>query len=164
MRLEDLFARAFVQGASVTDEVARGLAKSVRSMYTDASRWRIYPDVVPCLERLSAQGWEHFVLSNHVPELEKLISQLGLACHFNAVYCSAVTGVEKPHPLAFRMLQEVVTDASELWMIGDSWQADICGAIQAGIKAILVRKPNPEAKHFCPDLSELPSMLATALK
>src|SRR5574341_525610 len=33
---------------------------------------RMFEDTLPCLQSLTAQGWQHVVLSHHVPELPAL--------------------------------------------------------------------------------------------
>ncbi|AKJ38223.1 hypothetical protein MCM1_1167 [Methanosarcina barkeri CM1] len=42
----------------------------------------------------------------------------------------------------YRKVLDKLEDTSEVTMIGDSYIADVEGAINAGIKAILVRKEN----------------------
>ena len=44
-------------------------------------------------------------------------------------------------------------------MIGDSWTADIQGAIASGLDAVLVRTSHPEARLFRADLGSLPDLL-----
>ena len=39
-------------------------------------------------------------------------------------------------------------DMGNVWMIGDSMQADVLGAEAQGIEAILVRKPDPRAARY----------------
>jgi len=75
----------------------------------------------------SAAGATWF-LSNHVPELGSLVETLGLSRLLSAVYCSALIGVEKPHPKAFEAVFADHPEARAGWMIGDSWRADVQGA------------------------------------
>jgi putative hydrolase of the HAD superfamily len=94
---------------------------------------------LPALARLRNRGWSHIVLSNHVPELPQLVEALGLSDFIMAVYCSACTGVEKPHRKAFETVFARYPEAHNGWMIGDSWRADVQGALAVGMRAILVR-------------------------
>jgi hypothetical protein len=41
------------------------------------------------------------------------------------------------------------------WMIGDSWRADVQGALAVGMRAILVRSEHPEAPLRCATLDEV---------
>jgi HAD superfamily hydrolase (TIGR01549 family) len=142
-----------VQRASGIDESeARSLAARVRRAYTDAKRWQVFDDVRPALAQLRARGWQHIVLSNHVPELAALIEALGLSDLISAVHSSACIGVEKPHPRAFETVFAAHPEARTGWMIGDSWRADVQGARAVGMRAILVRQKHPEASIQCETL------------
>ena len=73
---------------------------------------------------------------------------------------SAVLGYEKPHPRAYTtVLQAMGPDLSTVWMIGDSFTADVLGAEAAGIPAVLVRRSHPDAQRFSETLEEVPAML-----
>ena len=52
---------------------------------------------------------------------------------------SAVTGYEKPHPEAFRLVLRRFGEPRERWMVGDNPHADVAGAQALGIPAVLVR-------------------------
>jgi putative hydrolase of the HAD superfamily len=158
-RLEAVFCRAFAVGVGLPRHQALKLACQVRGVYTDARRWRVFPDVELCLTTLSSSGWQHVILSNHVPELERLVVALGLGKHFKAIFSSATTGVEKPNAQAFQLVREMLGDGVQFRMVGDSWQADICGAARSGIEGCLVRTSHPEAKLFCADLATLPTLI-----
>ncbi|MBC3842840.1 HAD-IA family hydrolase [Streptacidiphilus sp. 4-A2] len=158
-RMTEVIGEALVRlGLPPTD--AATAAGLVRAQYTDPEHWSLYDDTLPVLEELSSLGWRHAVLSNHVPELPILIRFLGLAPHLEAVVNSAVTGYEKPHPEAFRIALAATGDPEQVWMIGDNPTADIAGAHAAGIRAILVRTPDPGVPRHAPDLTALPALLA----
>lgn len=159
-RLEPVFCLAFKEGAGLPAEEASVLAGQVRETYLDPSRWRTFDDVLPGLRELTSHGWQHIILSNHVPELEELVDAMGLKEHFIKVISSANTGVEKPNPKAFHRVVDFLGTEAELWMIGDSWTADICGAEACGIRSVLLRKSHVEAKRQCPTLAELPAILS----
>jgi putative hydrolase of the HAD superfamily len=147
---------AAVQRATGIDAAeARRLVAGVRSAYTDARGWRVFPDVRPALERLRGHGWTHLVLSNHVPELPDLVDGLGLSDVIAAVHCSGRTGVEKPHPGAFEGVFAEFPAARAGWMIGDSWSADVRGARAVGLRAILVRSKHPDADVQCETLDDV---------
>jgi putative hydrolase of the HAD superfamily len=153
--LEPVFERAFRQGAGLDAADAARLATMVRLEYTDPGSWRLFDDTLPVLKDLSAEGWAHFVLSNHVPELEDLIDALGLGALVERVFNSARTGYEKPHPEAFRQVSHAIPDGARCVMVGDSFAADVRGAEGVGWPAVLVRRHHPEAKLCCTSLLEL---------
>ena len=147
---------AAVQAATGLDRIeSRRLANGVRTAYTDADGWRLFDDAVPVLTTLRDRGWGHIVLSNHMPELPQLVTALGLGDLILEVYSSGRTGVEKPHRKAFETVFARHPAARDGWMIGDSWRADVQGALAAGLRAILVRSEHPEAARHCSTLKDV---------
>ncbi|MFJ2744803.1 HAD family hydrolase [Streptomyces sp. NPDC087440] len=103
----------------------------------------MYPQSLEVLDQLAAAGWQHILLSNHVPELPDLLDALQVRSRFRAVFNSATTGFEKPHPEAFRLARAAASPGHRLLMIGDNGQADAAGAVRCGIDAIWVRRDRP---------------------
>ncbi|WP_327404386.1 HAD-IA family hydrolase [Streptomyces sp. NBC_01288] len=135
--LQPLFVKAYV-GAGVEAGPAALAASRVRAHYIDASRWAVFPDSLAALEELAAAGWLHVVVSNHVPELDGLLRDLGLGRHFAAVVNSSLVGWEKPHRRIFEVALERAGSPERVWMVGDNPVADVVGAQALGIPAILV--------------------------
>lgn len=141
---------------------ARSLARQVRHVYVDPQRWSLFDDVQPTLDRLTAQGWQHVILSNHVPELGEIVRHLGLATQIARVFNSAETGYEKPHPRSFRTVIQQMPNSQAFWMIGDNMRTDIIGAAALGIPGILVRNQHEDAVFDAHDLSEVPPIVGQA--
>lgn len=161
--LQPIFFRAFrAAGASSPD--AWKMAGTVRSVYLDPSSWRRFDDALPALGALTARGWTHTLLANHVPELPALLSCLGFSGRFAAVFNSGEIGYEKPNPKAFRAVIDWAGPAAEMVVIGDNYLADVTGAQEAGLKAVLVRKPHPGAEIYSQSLRELENILEIGLK
>lgn len=155
-------------------------AAATRAAYTDPAAWSLYPQALRILDRLTTHGWQHVLLSNHVPELPAILATLGIDNRFRAVINSAASGYEKPHPEAFRLAREAAGPAQRLVMIGDNPQADAAGARRAGIDAIWVRRnqhtdtpdldaaagilltPTPARGRRHPALHEVPPLKTTA--
>jgi putative hydrolase of the HAD superfamily len=156
--LDPVFERA-LKGVGLGARQAHALAKQVRHVYPDPERWRLFDDTMPTLGRLSAQGWTHVLLSNHVPELPRILHHLGLLPQIASVLNSADTGYEKPHPQAFRLALEAMGSVTAVWMIGDSYSADVAGAEAAGVPAILVRRHHAGARHYCDGLAQVETIL-----
>jgi putative hydrolase of the HAD superfamily len=159
--LDYIFERAFV-AVGVNALQAQCLAKEVRHAYANPTHWRLFDDTLPVLDELQSQGWTHFILSNHVPELRSLIKHFQLESRITQVFNSAETGYEKPHQQAFQNVLNVVGAAATVWMIGDNMTADIKGAENVDISAILVRKHHEEAKYSCEKLSEVAAIINQA--
>jgi putative hydrolase of the HAD superfamily len=156
--LDGLFEKAFL-GVGIQPVQAKELAKKVRLVYPNPGAWRLFEDVLPTLEQLSQQGWVHFILSNHVPELRQIIQSLPLNNYIAHIFNSAETGYEKPHKQAFAAVLDTLQDIEKIWMIGDNLEVDIAGAASSGIPGILVRKFHANARYFCETLQQIPALI-----
>ncbi len=88
--------------------------------------------------RLRRAGCRNVIVSNHVPELEQLLHDLGLADAVDAVFSSAVVSWEKPHPRFFLHVLDQLGRPPHVWMVGDNPVADVAGARAVGMPALLV--------------------------
>lgn len=150
--IRPVLRRAY-EAAGYAPARALELADAARRLYVDPSvGWALFEDTLPTLERLSLAGWTHAILSNHVPELRRLVAGLGLEDVVALVSCSAETGYEKPHAQAFASVLDVLQPA-EVWMVGDNVVADVLGAEAVGLPAVLVRRPDPRAARYADTLA-----------
>jgi putative hydrolase of the HAD superfamily len=139
------------------------LADAARRLYVDPGvGWALFDDSLPTLERLSRAGWTHAILSNHVPELGRIVAGLGLEDVVGFLSCSAETGYEKPHPESYASVLEALRPA-EAWMVGDNVVADVLGAEAAGLPAVLVRRPDPRAARYADSLAGVEAFLGEAV-
>jgi putative hydrolase of the HAD superfamily len=145
-------------GLGHDSDLCEALARTTRIVYSDATSFDLFEDTVPALEALSDAGWQHVILSNHVPELPNLVRELGVRPFFEEIITSALIGYEKPHPEAFAIGLRAAGEAEEIWMVGDNPVADVEGAEAAGIPAILVRREG-DARRRCEDLRGVVEML-----
>jgi putative hydrolase of the HAD superfamily len=134
-----LLARA-IAAAGIGEPRATELAGAVRRRFPDGTRgWQAFEDTRPALQATAAAGWRNVILSNHVPELPRLASELGLNDLIERIFSSASIGYEKPHPEAFRHALGACGDPARRWMVGDNPVADVAGAQALGIPAVLIR-------------------------
>jgi putative hydrolase of the HAD superfamily len=146
--------RLGVAGGPAADAASR-----VRQQFTDPASWRLFDDTPAALNELASLGWRHVVLSNHVPELAQILGCLGLGGYFADVVNSAVTGYEKPHPMAFRIALERAGRPKRAWMVGDNPVADIAGAAAIGLPGILVRTRSADGRHIT-SLAEIAGLVS----
>jgi putative hydrolase of the HAD superfamily len=147
-----VLARAY-EAAGYAPERSLELADAARRLYVDPDvGWELFEDTLPTLSRLSQAGWTHAILSNHVPELRQIVAALGLDDVVAFVSCSAETGYEKPHEQAFASVLDTLRPA-QAWMVGDNVVADVLGAEALGIRAVLVRRPDPRAARYADSLA-----------
>ncbi len=79
------------------------------------------------------------LLSNftHAPAAKGLVTQLGLAPYFDVLLISGELGYRKPHIMVFQQLvADFGVDNSRLLYVGDNIEADINGALLAGIRPV----------------------------
>jgi len=160
-QLLPFFECAFLS-LDLSAERATQLASLVRAQYCDLGNWKLFDDTLSALNGFACRGWTQAILSNHVPELASIVEGLGIASFFEDIHTSAETGYEKPHAEAFSIGLQTLPDASQVWMIGDNPVADIRGAEQVGIPAILVRRSDATVQLQCENLTQVQNMIESA--
>ncbi|MEZ2240254.1 HAD-IA family hydrolase [Microcoleus sp.] len=109
--------------------------------FATAEPWFVYPDVLPALNRWQQQGIELAVVSNFDSRLYAVLKALNLAEYFTSVTISTEVGAAKPDSKIFTTaLQKHHCIAENVVHIGDSFKADYCGAINAGLKSIWLNR------------------------
>ena len=96
------------------------------------------PGTIEMLERLKGK-YRLGLLSNftHAPAALKIIDHMGLSPFFDVVLISGQIGYRKPHPSVFRRLIESLgVDGGEVLYVGDDPEADINGALRAGLQPV----------------------------
>lgn len=153
------FARVLMK-LGIEKNDSKRISSCIRERYMDYNRWFVYDDTVSCLKSATIKGYSNIILSNHIPELEMIVNNLGIRDFFLKIYSSANLGYEKPNEKIFTNVISKLQNIESITMIGDSYNADILGALAAGIEAILVRKDNvyKHEKYFS-SLGELADFL-----
>ncbi len=153
--VEDIFIRAY-EGIGLENDRAVQYANLAHFRYIDSNGFVLYEDTAETLEYFMNKGWKNIILSNHVPELSSIVSDLGLGKYIQDCISSANIGYEKPNPDIFQIALKKAGNPNEVWMIGDNYIADIKGAEDVGIKAILVRGPfREDVKYYAKNLREV---------
>jgi putative hydrolase of the HAD superfamily len=108
--------------------------------------WHVFPDVEETLCEARARGLRLGIISNWDERLRPLLTDLGLARHFDSITISCEIGAEKPDARMFQAaLQAAGVAAVEAVHVGDSAAEDVYGAEAAGMKAILLDRGGKEA-------------------
>lgn len=99
------------------------------------TRTKLMPHAREALEHLAAAGHHLHILSNGFRELqERKMRAAGILHYFRRIILSEDIGVHKPHAAIFHFaLSAAQADLRTSLMIGDSWEADICGAHAVGM-------------------------------
>ncbi|MDD2436823.1 MAG: YjjG family noncanonical pyrimidine nucleotidase [Massilibacteroides sp.] len=112
---------------------------------------RLVPGAVELLDYLQSR-YRLYILSNGFREVqEKKLENSGLAGYFRRMILSEDAGIQKPHKGIFDYaLINTNSRRKETLMIGDSWEADICGAYQSGLDQLWFNPENKKANGFEP--------------
>jgi putative hydrolase of the HAD superfamily len=108
---------------------------------------QIVPDaaVTQALRDARAAGWVPFVVTNGtVQQQERKLRHAGLDQEVAGWIISAGAGIRKPDPKIFRLAASRAGQPLDgAWMIGDSAEADIRGARDAGLPGIWLHRGRP---------------------
>jgi FMN hydrolase / 5-amino-6-(5-phospho-D-ribitylamino)uracil phosphatase len=124
----------------------------------------LFDDVLPALARLAAR-WPVVALTNGNADVHRVP---GLGQHFHAALSARELGLAKPAPAVFAAAcQRAGTAPQHTLHIGDDPALDVDGALDAGLQAAWVRRPDgpdigaPQgrAQHIVADLTELADRL-----
>jgi putative hydrolase of the HAD superfamily len=131
----------------------------------DALAFSAFPDAAPALRALRAGGCRLVVVSNWDVSLHERLAETGLAPLVDGAVASAELGAAKPDGAIFaHALGLAGVRASDAWHVGDSLEADVEGAVAAGIRPVLIRRdgerPAPAGVPVIRDLRELPRLLS----
>ena len=138
---------------------AQSAMQGLRDRFCDTRYWKLFPDTLATLEKLTESGCSLALVSNHIPEARDIFNHLGLGAYFPRMVISSEEEYEKPHPA---VLEKALGDfdKDKTVLVGDNYIADVLGAIRFGMGAVLVRKPNVTGyNYYCKTLEELPSLL-----
>jgi putative hydrolase of the HAD superfamily len=135
---------------------------AVREAMLAALSFAAFPDVVPTLRDLRARGTRLVVVSNWDCSLPEWLEGAGLASLLDGTVSSAAAGEPKPGPAPFTAALALAgVAAHEALHVGDSLEADVEGAQEAGIRAVLLARDGdpPEGVEAVSSLAELASLL-----
>jgi HAD superfamily hydrolase (TIGR01549 family) len=141
------FMRVLLTGAGIPADRIAALVDWLWDEQPRANLWRAeVPGMVALARELSASGVPVAVLSNSEGRLAELLAEIGIADAFSAVVDSGRIGIEKPDRRIFDHTLAALGVTQPGIHIGDSWPADIQGALGAGWRAIWFgRRASPVA-------------------
>lgn len=97
----------------------------------------LFDDAIEVLQYLESKYHLH-IITNGFEEVQNLkLEKSGIHKFFKQIITSECVGVKKPNPKVFEFaLNKAGAKAHQSVMIGDSYEADVMGAINSGMKAI----------------------------
>ncbi|WP_051116560.1 HAD family hydrolase [Amycolatopsis nigrescens] len=132
--------------------------------------WRLFDDVLPCLDWLVAAGVQLAAVTNASGAHQRAkLADLGLARFFDHVAIAGEIGVAKPDPVMFHSVCLTLgCDPVEAVHVGDKLDTDAVGARDAGLGAVWLDRsaadtnPDmPSGVHVVNGLDELPELLVS---
>lgn len=133
--------RALLGGAGVP---ADALGPAVDWLWDEQPAKNLWRRPVPGMIELAAslrqRGVAVGILSNSEGRLAELVAELGWSGHFAAIADSGRLGIEKPDRAIFAWTADALGAPLERVVhVGDSYAADVLGAVAAGMRAIWFR-------------------------
>ena len=137
-RLADTFKKLKIE---VGDSMIRKLSFDYIDCLSDFNH--LIPGAIEILEYLENKYSMHIITNGFKEVQKKKLEKSTIAKYFKTITISEEVGYKKPSPIIFDYaLKKANAINSNSLMIGDSYQADILGAINVGVNAILFNYHN----------------------
>jgi putative hydrolase of the HAD superfamily len=124
------------------------LAKKLSAAYLEIlpSKKALFPYTTQILEYLTGKKYTLHLITNGFEQVQRRkIANAGIAGYFSAIITSEAAGSLKPHKEIFDFaINKASCDYNQAIMIGDNLDADILGAMNAGMDTIFVNHINEE--------------------
>ncbi|MBO7291539.1 MAG: YjjG family noncanonical pyrimidine nucleotidase [Bacteroidaceae bacterium] len=149
-------------------DIDNRLAQRMNEYYLDtlALQTQLVPYAIELLDYLTRRGYNLYILSNGFIEVQhKKLQSAGIEDYFERMVLSDEIGINKPDRRLFDYALEVThSQAADTLMIGDNYDADILGAMQAGWGQIYFDRNHrgitaPEPQHTVHSLKEVMDIL-----
>lgn len=135
-------------GYSITDEAIDKIANDYIAFLPDNNQ--LFDGAIEVLDYLSPKYNLHIITNGFAEVQYKKIHNSGLGNYFKTITNSEMAGVKKPHRNIFEFaLSLAKTQKENAIMIGDCIDADVRGAIDFGMKAILF---DEKSHHNIPEV------------
>ena len=139
-RLADTFKKLKIK---VGDNMIRKLSYDYIDCLTDFNN--LIPGAIQILEYLDNKYNMHVITNGFKEVQKKKLEESTITKYFKTITISEEVGYKKPNPIIFHYaLKKANAVNTSSLMIGDSYQADILGAINVGISAILFNYHNTD--------------------
>ena len=159
LTLEEIYESALSRvGISANGEILEAIHDAFRRHYKSA----FYPCTESVLKELSLR-YKLAMLSNTMSDKPRLqLEEAGLEPLFEVMICSRDLGIRKPNPKIFDyVLKELGVAPGEAVHVGDSVEADMEGAVEAGITPVWINTPSQGSwsGYAISSICELPDFL-----
>ena len=137
----------------------REVAREIYDQWSVNHHFELYEDVAPVMTELQRRGLIVGLISNSHRSLDAFREHFSLANFVSVSVSGAEHGYMKPHRSIFdRALERAKASAAEAMMVGDSFKHDIEGALNAGWRAVLLKRSGEVPYALPPDLPVIPTL------
>lgn len=155
LRLEKTFSTLGVQIHSSTLEHYSNTYIEQLSTHT-----HLFEGTHEVLSQLSKRYRLHIITNGFENVQQRKMHNSNIAQYFHVVLTAEKAGVKKPHPEIFRQAMSLAqTTAEQSLMVGDSWEADIEGALKLEMQAIHFNSHQEAKHHQCPMVDSVGDIL-----
>lgn len=159
MTFEDVYGSALTRLGIPRDEET---LEMLHELFKRHYKQDLFPCVEEVLEELAGR-YSLALVSNTMSDQPRLIlERTGLARHFEVIVCSRDLGIRKPNPRIFEhVLGELGVRPDEAVHVGDSVEADMVGASNAGLVPVWIKNAEspPWSGYAISSICELPEFL-----
>jgi HAD superfamily hydrolase (TIGR01549 family) len=160
---------------TVDAETLREIRERYRAEYEAQARqavpgivdgYRVFPEVLPVMRRLTEAGILRAVISNADEDVTEFCKRLAFADDMDLIVTSATVGWEKPDVRTFRAaLDPLGVRPEEALHIGDQPRSDVAGALATGMRAALLDRygRHDPANHAVPVVRSLTELVDAVL-
>ena len=107
----------------------------------------LFDGTIDVLEQLKDNYQLHIITNGFEEAQQKKMDNANIAHFFKTVTNSEMAGVKKPNPVIFNHALTIANaESHESIMIGDNYEADVLGALNVGMEAILFNYHNHNAE------------------
>lgn len=152
-RLSDSFKALDID---ISDELIHKLSEDYIAHLTSFTH--LFQDTISILDYLKTNYSLHIITNGFQEVQTGKLQNSGIAKYFETVTNTDNSGVKKPNPVIFNFaLQLANAQASESLMIGDNLEADVLGALNAGMDAVMF---NYRKEILEPNIKQVQNLLA----
>ena len=141
-------------GYKITDEAIALISDEYIELLTENNH--LFDGTLEILNYLSQKYKLHVITNGFAHVQVKKLNNAKLNPYFATVTNSEMAGVKKPNPIIFEYALDLAKAKKESSiMIGDSIEADVLGALDAGIDAIYFNESRQDITHSVKQINHL---------
>ncbi|PAV18692.1 HAD hydrolase subfamily IA REG-2 [Pyrrhoderma noxium] len=115
--------------------------------FSSREGYALYDDVLPTLKALNEMGVKTALVSNADSRILSALDDLEALHYLRPALASDIEGIEKPQREIFlRACSRANCSPEETLHVGDELESDYFGASNAGLRALLLRRPGEETR------------------